>query len=202
MQDYIQGFLVAFGLISALGAQNVFVIKQAIKKEYTFFVCALCVLCDIVFMSLGVLGFGAILADSVLWSKILALGGIIFLCFYGIRSLKGAFTHKTLSLQQEGASLSLKRTLLATLAITLFNPHMYLDTIILLGSIGIGADSRIHFLLGCISASAAWFALLGFGANALSPYFTSARAWQILEGFVACVMFGIAFSLMLFVLGD
>ena len=192
----------AFWVISAIGAQNAFVIKSAIKKEHTFFVCFVCVLCDVIFMSLGVLGVGTMLADSVIWSKILAYGGILFLCVYGLRSLKAAFqSNQSIRLEQDNTHLSMKSTLLATLSITLLNPHMYLDTFILLGSISISTDSEIAFLLGCISASGTWFSLLGFGANALSPYFASPTAWRILDGFIACVMFAIAFSLAMYVAG-
>ena len=202
MQDLIQGFFIAFGLIAAIGAQNAFVIKQAIKKEYTFIVCAVCVLCDFIFMSIGVLGVGATLADSALGSKILALGGALFLCYYGICSLKAAFQpHKTLITQKDNTHSSLKHTLIATLSVTLLNPHMYLDTMVLLGSIAVSTDSQIYFLLGCVSASMVWFSVLGFGANALSPYFSSPFAWRLLESFTACVMFGVAISLILFVAG-
>lgn len=201
MQEYLQGFFVAFGLISAIGAQNAFVIKCAIKKQHTFLVCAVCVGCDVVFMSIGVLGFGSWLSQSAFLSKILALCGVVFLCYYGFLSFKSALHPKArLDSTQEQKSIPHKAILLQTLAITLLNPHMYLDTIVLLGSVGVSMESQFDFLLGCVSASAAWFALLGFGANALSPYFTSPKAFVWLDVCVGCVMFGIAFSLLLWVL--
>ena len=199
-QAGLQGFLIAFGLISAIGAQNAFVIKQAIKKEHTLAVCVLCVACDAVLMSVGVLGFGGFLARSIIWSKILALLGAVFLCYYGALSFRAAFaSHRAIDTRVDTSHSSLKSTLISCLIITLFNPHVYLDTIVLLGGIGVSVDSKFSFLLGCVSASAVWFALLGLGSNALSPYLSSPRAWRILEGIVGCVMFGIALSLVIFV---
>lgn len=201
MQEYLQGLFVAFGLISAIGAQNAFVIKCAIQKQHTFLVCAVCVGCDVVFMSIGVLGFGSWLSQFDFLSKILALCGAVFLCYYGFLSFKSALHPKArLDSTQEKIRIPHKAILLQTLAITLLNPHMYLDTIILLGGIGVSVESQLHFLLGCISASAAWFALLGFGANALSSYFTSPKAFVWLDAMVSCVMFGIALSLVVWVL--
>ncbi|WP_295698705.1 LysE/ArgO family amino acid transporter [uncultured Helicobacter sp.] len=201
MYSFWQGFLVSFGLCSAIGAQNAFVIKQAIKKEHTLFVCATCVSCDVVLMSVGVLGFGSIFAESALWSKILAILGAIFLCYYGISSCKAALqSHKGISIQKDSTHSSLSHTIRTALSITLLNPHVYLDAIVLLGSLGVSVQSQVAFLIGCIGASMAWFALLGFGANALSNYFTSPLAWRILEGIVACMMFGIAISLIIFAL--
>lgn len=201
MQEYLQGFFVAFGLISAIGAQNAFVIKCAIKKQYTFLVCAVCVGCDVVFMSIGVLGFGSWLSQSAFLSKILALCGVVFLCYYGFLSFKSALHPKArLDSTQEQKSIPHKAVLLQTLAITLLNPHMYLDTIVLLGGVGVSMESQFDFLLGCVSASAAWFTLLGFGANALSSYFTSPKAFVWLDAMVGFVMFGIALSLLLWVL--
>lgn len=202
MQEYLQGFFVAFGLISAIGAQNAFVIKCAIKKQHTFLVCAVCVGCDVVFMSIGVLGFGSWLSQSAFLSKILALCGVAFLCYYGFLSFKSALHPKArLDSTQDKERIPHKAILLQTLAITLLNPHMYLDTIVLLGSVGVSMESQFDFLLGCVSASAAWFALLGFGANALSSYFTSPKAFVWLDVCVGFVMFGIALSLLLWVLG-
>lgn len=201
MQEYLQGFFIAFGLISAIGAQNAFVIKCAIQKQHTFLVCAVCVGCDVVFMSIGVLGFGAWLSQSALLSKILALCGAVFLCYYGFLSFTSALHPKArLDSTQESPNIPHKAILLQTLAITLLNPHMYLDTIVLLGSVGVSMESQSSFLLGCVSASMAWFALLGFGANALSSYFTSPKAFVWLDVCVGCVMFGIALSLVIWVL--
>ncbi|WP_238700314.1 LysE/ArgO family amino acid transporter [Helicobacter jaachi] len=197
--DFLQGFLISFGLFSAIGAQNAFVIKQAIKKEHTFAVCALCVACDVVLISVGVLGFGTLFSESSLASKLLAILGALFLAYLGYTSLKSAlFASHALNINVQKTHSTLKQTLYKTLAITLLNPHVYLDTIVLLGSIGVSAHTQAIFLFGCISASVAWFALLGFGANALSPLFSSQRSWRILEGIVACVMLSISLSLVIF----
>lgn len=147
------------------------------------------------------LGFGSWLSQSVLLSKILALCGAVFLGYYGFLSLKSALHPKArLDAAQEQGRIPYKAILFQTLAITLLNPHMYLDTIVLLGSVGVSMESSFNFLLGCVSASVVWFALLGFGANALSSYFTSPKAFVWLDACVSCVMFGIAFSLVVWVL--
>lgn len=201
METFIQGFIVCFGLIVSIGAQNAFVLKQGILKQHVFWVALLCFLCDVLLMGVGVLGLGSIIAQSH-WASIgLAVFGALFLFTYGSRSFISAYRGTSqLLAQQQAQTVSLKRVIIVTLAITLLNPHVYIDTVAIVGGIGgtLNFDEKIHFLTGALFCSLIWFFCLAYGAGLLRPYFEKRRTWQILDVITGLIMYGIALSLLLY----
>lgn len=186
---FFSGFSLGLSLILAIGAQNAFVLKQGIKKQHVFLVCTICALSDAVLIFVGVSGFGyvveryQVIKTAVLW------GGFVFLSIYGLRSLYSAFSalHTLTSGDEEARGAA--KTALLTLAFTWLNPHVYLDTALLLGSVSTKFGERAGlFGLGAMCASFAFFFSLGYGARFLAPLFQKPAAWKILEFFVGVTM--------------
>ena len=196
---FIKGFLITFSLILAIGVQNAFVLKQALKKEYIFYIVIICVLIDIILISLGVLGLGYIIEQNQFFLKLITIFGIIFLSIYGFISLYSSYKGKYLQEDKNHKTKSLKQTIILLLIISLLNPHVYLDTVLLIGSIG-GAytslNDKLIFLLGAFLASFTWFFLLGYATRYLIPLFKKKITWRILDLFIAVVMFTLAYSLL------
>jgi len=181
----------------AIGAQNAFVLKQGLKKEFVFLVVALCIFFDIVLISLGVFGIGYFVAKNPFLIKIIAIVGILFLVSYGLLCLKSAIKGEHLEVDNKN-SKTLKATISLLVVLTLFNPHVYLDTILLIGGIGASYtefNEKLLFITGCFFASFTWFTLLGYGSRVLIPLFLKKITWKILDTIIATVMFMIAYSL-------
>ncbi|SUT86401.1 lysine efflux permease [Actinobacillus ureae] len=200
MEIFIQGFIVCFGLIVSIGAQNAFLLKQGILKQHVFWVASLCFLGDVFLMTLGVLGLGSIVANLPTLSLVITLLGAFFLFTYGSRSFISIFkSSEALTASNENAT-SLKKALMITFAITFLNPHVYIDTVVILGGIGGNVDfiGKMEFLAGALSCSFLWFFGVGYGAGFLSPYFEKRRTWQILDFITGVTMYVIAISLVLY----
>ncbi|WP_150538808.1 LysE/ArgO family amino acid transporter [Actinobacillus vicugnae] len=200
METFIQGVAVCFGLIVSIGAQNAFVLKQGILKQHVFGVALLCFLGDVFLMTLGVLGLGSIVANLPMLSLAIALLGAFFLLTYGSRSFISIFKNdEALKASDENAT-SLKKALMITFAITFLNPHVYIDTVVILGGIGGNLDltGKMEFLGGALTCSLLWFFGLGYGAGFLSPYFEKRRTWQILDFITGAIMYAIAISLAIY----
>ncbi|AWY19666.1 LysE/ArgO family amino acid transporter [Moraxella bovis] len=204
-----QGFLVSFGLIVAIGAQNAHVLKQGLLKQHIFWVCLTCFLCDAVLMSAGVLGFvGTLIGQSKTALLILAVVGVLFLFWYGLRAFKsawqsGANLMVSAESDKDGGGKSIKQSVGITLALTLLNPHVYLDTLVLVGSIAspLTADQKQLFLMGAVGASGVWFFGLGYGARLLTPLFSKPKTWQILDAIIGVIMWMIALGLIKYAYG-
>ena len=195
-QSFLNGLLVAAGLIIAIGAQNAFVLAQSLRREHHLPVAALCVLCDALLVAAGVFGLAAVLAQSPTLLAVARWGGAAFLLWLGAQALRRAIRPQALQ-QQDSGPRSRRAVLLAALAVTLLNPHVYLDTVVLVGAVGAGQPAALRpvFLAGAGAASALWFAALGYGARLLTPLFARPAAWRVLDLAVAALMFGIAWQL-------
>ncbi|WP_053382947.1 LysE/ArgO family amino acid transporter [Leucobacter celer] len=180
-------------LIVAIGAQNAFVLRQGIRREHVLPVVLICGLTDALLEVLGVAGIGFVVQRAPILLEIVRWGGVAFLLWYAWAAARRAMKPEVL-VADEGSEGSLKRTILACLAITYLNPHVYLDTMVLMGSIGNaqGDPARWWFVAGGAIASIAWFFLLGYGARALTRFFATPRSWQVLDWVVAGVMLVIA----------
>lgn len=201
METFLQGFIVCFGMIVSIGAQNAFVLKQGILKQHVFWVALICFLCDVLLMGIGVLGLGSLIAQSKWASLSLALFGALFLLTYGSRAFVSAYRGTSqLVAQQQAHRVSLKKVLFVTLAITLLNPHVYIDTVVIVGGIGgtLNIEEKIQFLIGALLCSFVWFFGLAYGAGLLRPYFEKRRTWQILDLLTGLIMYGIAISLLIY----
>lgn len=190
---FFSGLATGLSLIVAIGAQNAFVLRQGLRGEYVFWVCLTCALSDALLIAAGVGGFGRLMSALPWLDPVMRYGGAAFLVWYGARSLHSAFrSTAALSLATSGAA-TLTGTLLTCLALTWLNPHVYLDTVVLLGGISTQFPGRaIDFAAGAMSGSFLFFFALGYGAIVLRPVFTSPLAWRILEGLIAGVMWLIA----------
>ncbi len=200
MHPFLTGLMITGGLIVAIGAQNAFVLKQGLLKQHVGLVVLLCWLCDVVLIALGVFGTAALLSGSPTASALLALAGGLFLLAYGAMNAKRAWQgggHLAVSADKPAASSALK-TATTTLALTLLNPHVYIDTVVLIGGAASPFDQagKILFLLGSVTASGLCFASIGFGARLLLPLFRRERVWQILDGLIAAMMFYLAWGLL------
>ncbi len=194
----LKGFASSASLIVAIGAQNAFVIRQGLLQNHLFLTALLCSLIDAILLTIGVLGFGQIISAYPLLIEITKYFAIAFLFVYGALSLKSAFTKKNLENEGNQAAQSRKKTVLLLLALSLLNPHVYLDTVILLGSIASqhSLDEQFYFAIGAIAASFIWFFSISYGSRFLAPFLRNSLAWKIIDICIAFIMWGIATSLM------
>lgn len=196
---WLQGLAIGFGLIVAIGAQNAFVLRQGLRRRYRLPVALVSALGDIVLIALGVGGLGSLIAGRPLLAAGATWGGAAFLIWFGIRSLRSAFHPGSLdvSRQADGPN-GVKAAVLTALGFSLLNPHVYVDTVVVLGGIGAQIDAgmaRAAFGLGAMTASTLWFFGLTYGAGLLAPLFQRPLAWRILDTAIAAIMWFIAASL-------
>jgi len=192
------GFLLGFSLILAIGAQNAFVLRQGLRRAHVFWVCLTCAVCDAVLIAAGVSGAAAIAAAAPQVLEILRWGGVAFLVVYGGRSFFAAWQGGETLMPAGNGNGSLAAALATCLALTWLNPHVYLDTVVLIGSVSAGWPGReLAFALGAMSASFVFFFGLGYGARLLAPFFAKAAAWRLLEVIVGVTMWAIAAGLAL-----
>ena len=188
---FMQGLALCFGLIVAIGAQNAFVLRQGLRREHVATVVVFCAAADAVLIAAGVLGMAQALGERPGLARALALAGAVFLAVYGWQALRRAQRPQQLSTTVAGAGVGRAAVLAQAAGFTLLNPHVYLDTVMLMGSIGAQQPAALQgwFVAGASAASLGWFALLGFGARWLAPLFGRPRAWQVLDGLIALTMF-------------
>ncbi|RCK27103.1 amino acid transporter [Thalassospira profundimaris] len=194
---YATGFGLGGGLIIAIGAQNAFVLGQGLRRNHPLMVALVCALCDAILIAAGVAGLGTLIAAYPLLTKIAAWGGGAFLIWYGIGAFRRLFETETLS-DDTRSKKGWKAVLSTTLAVTLLNPHVYLDTVVMLGGIGgqYPADERLGFALGAMSASFVWFFSIALGAAWLAPYVARPITWKIVDAITCAVMWLVAYSLL------
>ncbi|MGV8969395.1 MAG: LysE/ArgO family amino acid transporter [Microbacteriaceae bacterium] len=198
--EFVVALLTGFGagasLIIAIGAQNAFVLRQGIRREHVWPIVLVCALSDIVLILAGVVGVGVIVSAAPIALDIVRWAGAAFLVGYAV--LAGVRAVRPQSLEVAPVdSVSLRMTIVTALALTWLNPHVYLDTVVLLGSIANaqGEESRWIFAIGACLASLCWFVALGFGARVIAPLFRKPTAWRILDGCIAVIMLWLAVSL-------
>jgi len=194
---FFEGFATSAGLIIAIGAQNAFVLKQGILKNYVFLTAFLCFLFDSLLIGIGIGGFGSFLATSALLLTCARWGGAVFLFYYGFRSFRAVFHAESLKVGASQHRPGLKETLITLVVLSFLNPHAYLDTVVLLGSISVQfpLPERLSFALGAILSSFIWFFTVTYVARYLAPLFQKPIAWKILDFLVGCTMWAIALSL-------
>jgi L-lysine exporter family protein LysE/ArgO len=186
--------VLSLGLIVAIGAQNAFVQRQGLRREYVGSVVLFCALADAVLITAGVLGMAQALGQHPSMARVMALAGAAFLAWYGWQALQRARHASRLQAAEGGARLSPGAALAQAAAFTLLNPHVYLDTVLLVGSIGAQQPAGLQgwFVAGASIASLSWFSTLGFGARWLAPLFAKPRAWQVLDGLIGVTMWLLA----------
>ena len=194
ISSFVNGFGLTAGLIVAIGAQNTFVLRQGLRREHVGPVVCFCALADLLLVACGVLGVGAALRALPDVRSILTGGGAAFLFWYGAGALHRAATPAALQAAKEQGASPLAAVLGKTAAFTLLNPHVYLDTLLLMGAVGgsLATSAQPYFVAGAGTASAIWFTALGFGARLLAPVFARPAAWRVLDGSVAAIMLSLA----------
>lgn len=199
---FAKGFALSAGLIVAIGAQNMFVLRQGLKREHVLAIVLFCALADATLIIAGVNGLGAVLALIPGLSLALSLGGAAFLAWYGVGALRRAANPEALALADQ-PSITLGAALAGTAAFTFLNPHVYIDTVMLMGAVGasLPAAERPLFMAGAALASFSWFSALGFGARFLAPLFARTSAWRVLDLVIGAVMLLLAASLLVSALG-
>ncbi len=195
----LQGFGLGGGLIIAIGAQNAYVLRQGLRREFALSVATVCFLCDVGLIALGAGGFGSLVAAFPALTAIAAWGGAAFLAWYGLRALRAAL--RPGSLEADGGPPRIAhrgRAVATAFALSLLNPHVYLDTVVLIGSIAgqYVPPERPWFAAGAMAASLLWFYGLVIGARWLAPLFRRPAAWRVLDLVIAAVMWSIAASLL------
>lgn len=194
----LAGLGFGLSLIVAIGAQNAFVLRQGLRREHVLAVVIVCAVSDAVLILLGIAGAGAVIASAPVVLTIVRFAGAAFLFVYGILAARRAFRPAALTADGPAVRTSLAATLATVLALTWLNPHVYLDTVVLLGSIAnTHGDDRWWFGLGAALGSVIWFTALGFGARLLQPVFAKPAAWRVLDAIIAVVMVALAASLVL-----
>lgn len=196
-QSYFNGLLVSASLIIAIGTQNAFVLAQSLRREHHLPVALLCVLCDAALMSAGVFGLASVLAQNETLLLLTRWGGVVFLLWYGAKALRRALAKQALGTTEDAGKRSRRVVLLSALAVTLLNPHVYLDTVLLVGSLGAQQAEPGAYVAGAASASALWFFALALGAAWLAPWLARPATWRALDLMVAVMMFAVAIQLML-----
>lgn len=195
---FFKGLGTGAGLIIAIGAQNAFVLSQGVRKNHILTIALICSLCDMLLISIGVSGIGTLVAKNEQLRQIATIGGAVFLFWYGCRSFLSAWKGGSMETEEDSLK-TLKGVIIATLAVTFLNPHIYLDTVVLMGSISSNFEGtgRYIFGAGAISASFIWFFSLSFGGRALAPLFEKPAAWRFLDTLIGLIMWAIALSLVL-----
>lgn len=195
----LAGFLAGAGLIIAIGSQNAFVLRQGLLRQHVGLVVATCAFGDIALIVAGAAGIGALVREWPALLQALRFGGAAFLAAYGLMAARRAWHGSSGLAPDTEVATSWRRVLLACLAFTFLNPHVYLDTMILLGSLSTQYPGLMQwaFAAGACLASVAWFTTLGYGSRLLLPVFRSPRAWRLLDGFVAIFMLALALLLVL-----
>ncbi len=187
---WIAGLALGSSLVVAIGAQNTFVLQQGLRREHVGWVVATCLVLDAILMALGVNGVATALGTHRAALAAMGCMGAAFLLWYAWQAASRALSGQALSMHAAAAPTPLRRVLARTLACTLLNPHVYLDTLLLVGAVGAqqAPALRSAFVAGCVTASAVWFVGLGFGARLLAPVFAHPLAWRWLDGGVALMM--------------
>ena len=197
MTIFLSGLILGGSLIIAIGAQNAYVLKQGLLRSHVFLICLICSLSDAILITIGTTGIGKIIEKFPQLLLIITWGGAIYLIIFGLTSFRAALGNQTLNAATENTSQDTKTIVATVLALTFLNPHVYLDTVLLIGSIAspYTHQERIYFTAGAVSASFIWFFSLGYGASLLIPLFKKPSAWKILNIVIALVMWWIAYQL-------
>ena len=193
---FLSGLLLGASLIIAIGAQNAFILRQGLLRQHVFILCLICAASDAALIALGVGGLGTLVAQAPMLITVVTVGGVLFLGFYALIAFRRALDPEAMAATTTSGS-SLKSAVATCLALTLLNPHVYLDTVVLLGSLSARFEGagRIAYGLGAALASFIWFFGLGYGARLLEPVFARPAAWRVLDIFIGIVMASLAISL-------
>jgi len=207
----VEGFLVSFGLLLAIGPQNFYVLRQGLKHRHVFAVTTTTFISDVAMIALGVMGVGRLFADNPTIAYWLGWGGVAFLLWFAMKSLKGAIRPDVVTDDRieasagDAAGQGARIAILHALAFAWLNPWAYVDTMVLIGGVSVKYTTdmaRLTFLMGAVIASGTWFYLIGYGAKKAAPLFKKPATWRVLDGIITAVMLGVAGMLVRHQLGS
>jgi L-lysine exporter family protein LysE/ArgO len=192
----LSGFALGGSLIIAIGAQNAFILRMGLIRHHVFVLCLICALSDAVLIAVGVAGLGAVVDTNPQLLKFISIGGGLFLMVYAIFAIRRMIFPETME-SRSARSMPIIKAISICLAFTFLNPHVYLDTVVLVGALAAAwqGQERLIFATGAISASFVWFFALGYGARLLGPLFEKQISWQILDALIAIVMAWLGISI-------
>lgn len=196
----LKGALLSGSMIAAIGSQNAFLLKSGLKNNNVMLIATICFLGDVVLMGAGIFGLGAFISSSSLFTNVISGLGAMFLFWYGLGAMRSAIRgQSSVDLTDTKLKTTTSGAVLGTLAITFLNPHVYLDTVVIIGGIASTLESseKIWFMSGSLLASFLWFYGLGFTSKKLVPFFSKAIVWRCLDSFIALIMFYIGTGLIL-----
>lgn len=197
--SFFTGFLVSAGLLIAIGAQNTFVIRQGVSRQYVFTVSATCFICDFILMCIGVLGIGKVINDSPILMKLLALAGILFLFWYGVRSILSAIKGESfLTVGKVISDKSYVKVIMTTISFSLLNPNVWIDAVAIVGGVSstINNSLKVNYLAGALTASFLWFFSIGYLASGLVKIFKTPRFWRLIDFAIGLYMLYMAWGLL------
>ncbi|UTW58127.1 amino acid transporter [Kordiimonas sp. SCSIO 12603] len=204
MPIFIEGFMISFGLIVAIGPQNAYLLRQGLRQRHVLPVATVCFLSDILLIGLGVFGTGKIIAENEALSTWMGWGGAVFLLWFALKSAKSALKPEAITQDDidasagDAAGQGVKIAILHTLAFTFLNPWVYVDTMVLIGGVSIKYETdalRNAFMIGAWTASAIWFYGLAYGAKKAAPLFRKKITWRILDSLIAIIMLAVCATL-------
>ena len=196
----LSGFVLGATLIIAIGAQNAFILRQGLMRSHVFILCLICGASDAFLIALGVAGLGTLIAGNPTLITVVTIGGALFLATYAVFALRRALRPTAMTTEAPGGKpMPLGAAIATCLAFTVLNPHVYLDTVVLLGSLSARYDgsARVAFAGGAMTASFVWFFSLGYGARLLAPLFARPQAWRVLDLIIAAIMAALAIGLLM-----
>lgn len=193
-----QGLILGLGMIIPIGAQNSYILSQGIKRNHHFLAATICMLCDVLLIGLGIFGGGKLIASSDWLMLIIGWGGVSFLVVYAMMSFKNVITNQYTITSHVAAANSRKKIIGTTFAVTLLNPHVYLDTVMILGSVGgtFEGNEKWAFAMGTMLASILWFYTIAFGAAKLAPWLGTPNVQRLIDSLVGTIMLIVAYSLL------
>jgi L-lysine exporter family protein LysE/ArgO len=193
---FFNGLGLCAGLIMAIGAQNAHVLRTGLRRQHVGLTVLVCILIDVTLIGFGIAGMGAVVQASPLLLGIARWGGAAFLLWYGLRSWRAVFASGALQVSPADERVGRRQAIVSVLALSLLNPHVYLDTVVLIGAIGAGFPEaqRPSFALGAIAASVIWFCGLGYGATRLTPLFARPLAWKTIDALTGTTMLALSAS--------
>lgn len=196
---FLKGMGLSASLIMAIGSQNAHVLRMGLRREHVALTVLACVVCEALLIAIGILGMGTLLSNNPLWMRIASWGGAAFLFWYGVRAMRSAMQSHSLRVSGGEQAMNWRPALAAVLAVTLLNPHVYLDLLVLLGAVGAQqpGQGKFWFGLGALCNAALWYGLLGYGARLLAPLFARPLAWRILDAAIAVMMWALAIQLLM-----
>lgn len=194
---FLKGFITTISLIVAIGAQNAYVLKLGLLRQHVLKAVLFCTFSDLILISAGVFGLGFFIQGKQVFINSIAIFGIVFLCFYSLKSFQSALKNESLKIDDKVKTNPIKEVITLLFVFTYLNPHTYLDTVLLIGGIGANIEDEFKyiFLFGSVLASFIWFTLLGFGARVLIPLFKKPITWKILDISIGILMLYIAYTL-------